>query len=425
MPSNESLDDWLAMPPDDTHYDDFIDQEQIGRLDKVRNVLSDSYYSAVDRFRDMKKGARAAVAGALVVGVLVGGGLATESVIEHFEDKTALLAESPKDIKDYVTYFDQKSHDKNKDPSFRATSVSVMQDGTLLGSGSLIKQDGHYMFATVEHVARPMFGLPDIAHSAQDGITIGGGESNPEDHGQNAMLVPGVGIIKLPSNKSALQILGKEASEDSQDDTDRFSLVELPGSVQRILDGAEDFGKIKVPEVGKFKAEVGDQFWMPLADTGEKVPFIYAGSNRENGDPLFVPLVILSEQLDYQAARDTLLTGIDRGYQESLADAESVGAELGTDKDDFVYPWSVIRDAGVAFEERHEQDDFEDDNGVTNWLACMGDSGSPLLDNEGKVVGMLSSGSPFSNGKNEVHLPRYNLLNFDCLADATFSLPHK
>lgn len=423
---NAHFDRVITLPGDEYRSHASAQQVETSRLEQMRNAVSDAVYGVAERYRSASRRTRAIAAGALVVGLLATGvgGIEAKQYLDHRGEDSALIADTPEGIHEYTHGFlDYKVHDKNKDPSFRASSVAVMQGGNLIGSGSIVKVEDQYKFVTVEHVARTMFDLPALVESANNSVAITTEDNQKEAHSPNSIHVPGVGVLKISDNKSSLEFSGKEAPADSNDPTDRLSIVTLPDAAERILSQAESDGTIKVSELAKFSAEIGDEFWMPLADTGKKIPFMYIGSGRQNGDPQFVPLVVMNEELNYDTARAELLSGMQKYNEDFVAKAKANGSIAHPD--DGVAAWTVIREKAVAFGERHKDDDFEHDDGVTNWLPCMGDSGSPMLNSKGEVIGTLSSGSPFSGGPNGVYLERHNLGNFECLADATVSLPHE
>jgi len=400
-------------------------------FERAKNVLSDVAYSAYDRFRNASTVTRTAVVGAVVVGLL-GGGLGAKEVHGHFTREAPLIANA-EDADEYIwDSVEQKAQDKNKDPLFRATTVSLMENGLLFGSGSLVKVDGEYKLATVEHVIARIYGLADF-----EGDSAGVGVENSEDEYkpdyEYSFFVPGVGVIELSEDKDDLQFSG-EGSGINDERKDRLAYIEISGSARAELAKAEEEGEIKVPEVlTDFSAEIGDVFYMPLADTGERIPLLYIG---EGGGQRFAPLVLFSETLDIEEARANLRSGMDVALEqrrqldeEFAAEAEAEGATYyPSEPDEGGAAWVALNSRATEFAVQHYQEDFEDDLGVTAWLPCMGDSGSPILSDGGLVVGTLSQGSIFriprpdgEEGLVPVAMPRYNVLNYSCLADITIS----
>jgi hypothetical protein len=280
------------------------------------------------------------------------------------------------DASHYIDQFqaNSKSGDKNHDPAFRASTVEFLDDDHhLIGSAGLVRSGNTYQLATAEHVAGSITGKPEPGQIVAFGT--------PPKH--PAFNIPGVGVFKL---KGEATVIGPVQTERPEY-TDRYATYTLTSSEQQAVAEAVDTGTLKVPEKVDFAGEFGDEFVMPLADSGKEVPFIYVFTDSDE-IPTLVPLFVLNEQLDYEQGMNTLQAAMDA----VRADFDSQNTANNTVE----YTEETVMSVAIDNLQAKVYEKYKDDpkEAALN-LPCMGDSGSPLLNSDGQIVGTLSRGSYF------------------------------
>jgi len=299
----------------------------------------------------------------------------------------------------YIADGGEKSSDLNHDPRFRATSIEMLRDnGFMIGSATLVKSGNSYKLATVEHVARPLLNMKSLIHEAGPHIVESGKTQNAEFN------IPGVGVFKLPS---AVSFEGK-AQKDDSGSIDRYALFDLPSDEEQAVEKAVEAGTLAVPEKAPFQAKYGDEFFMPLADTGKNMPFVFLGESNAD-KPMLTPLFLLDQGLNYQKGMET--------FNTEVAQLEAEFKAQGAPNALLAARQQVLTQKQDAIWQQYNSDPAE----ASKWLPCMGDSGSGILDSQGNVVGVLSSGEPFydPSGKDELSQYRVSRVEADGTADAS------
>lgn len=276
--------------------------------------------------------------------------------------------------------------DINKDPKFRATTVTITS-GRISGSGSLVRGESGYELLTVEHVARPVFNLKTVA--GKEIITTNLSFGGKDKKISNSMFVPGLGELEIPNDNPKPRLLGNNRPSNDYDLVDRAAFIPLDKSVQSRIAVAEAAGSLRTAEVKPFKAKFGDQFFMPLEETGKFMPFIYLDSRRESDKmPWLAPLVLFDKGLNY-----------DRGMKflrQKLSERIGVDVRHLNDLPDILLAASAH---AIAHKQAAQMNlrDIDKANELANWLPCRGDSGSPLLDARGNIVAVISEVDYFKN----------------------------
>ncbi|MEK7096029.1 MAG: hypothetical protein AAB896_01940 [Patescibacteria group bacterium] len=323
--------------------------------------------------------ARKTTATLLASGLLLGAYVALEAGSALSGSRDAVAAEIRS----------QHMQDLNKDPRFRATSITF-RSGNMLGSGSIAKDGKGYKLVTVEHVAQPIYGTKIIAGKEHLSVGISFSDSDSKKPPENSMFIPGVGNFQIPKNSPRPSFFGDAKPDSPESVVDRFTVVGLPPAIKTEVAKAEQDGQIKVPEIEPLNAKFGEEFWMPLEETGKKIPFIYLQQSKlnENGGAIFAPLAIFDKKLNYQAAMKSLYQkiGVRMGFDERYV------RKLPENLLSFNAFYVALEEAKkMRFKDQAEVDE------MANRLPCAGDSGSPLLNKDGNIVAVISSITVFEN----------------------------
>jgi hypothetical protein len=306
-----------------------------------------------------------------------------------------------------------KTAEINHDPSFRASTVTILDGPFLIGSGSLVKnQDGSYALATIEHVARSLYGLKDTVEESGPFAA-----QPPKKARQPLYNVPGIGALNVTAEQP--KILRGPSAEDK----DGYTIIPIDSGQQHRIAEAEKDGTLHVPEKVLLEGKFGDAVTMPLGETGQSVPFVFLYKNQDSTKATLVPLYVLNQDLDYAKGMATLNQHLQQTVnqypdsQQGVHDRNIIDVAL-IDLDS-----SVLKRA-----KSKELDPME----AAKSLPCMGDSGSPFLNKDGNIIGTLSSGEQF-------YLPGKAYTDFDaavinrdserpmlsrqCLSSVTISSP--
>lgn len=274
--------------------------------------------------------------------------------------------------------------DLNRDPRFRATSLTITTKNEL-GSGSLAEaNNGSYELVTVEHVARPIYDLKTIAGNEVITAQLG---DNKKSKPNSSVFIPGLGHFPISKNGAKPKLVGYSKPKGPQDMVDRVAVIPLDKAIKEAVAKADKAGVLKIPEIAPFKAKFGEQFFMPLEDTGKNIPFVYM-DRAANGDPQLIPLVLLNRNLDYKAGMKFLKREISK-YQG--VPEKYFGVLPAT-----FLPSSTMQVTQKLVTSMDLRDQKKAD-ALTEWLPCRGDSGSPLLDAKGNIVAVISAVQYFQN----------------------------
>jgi hypothetical protein len=274
----------------------------------------------------------------------------------------------------------KKTAELNGDPSFRAESITLLDGPSMIGSASLVKNpDGSYALATIEHVARPMFGMKPMVEShgliAQD--------KNPEKAAEPLYAVPGIGLLKVTAEQPNIE--GEEVP-DANGGVDRYTTISIDDDQQRRLAEAEANGVLSVPEKVPLSGSFGDVVTMPLGETGQAVPFVFLYQNENHTQATLVPLYVLNQQLDYEQGMATL-----NERAQAVLGANPPAGQTAESSNILDIAVTELQTALIHNAKTGTLDPLE----AAKSLPCMGDSGSAFLNQNGDILGTLSSGQQF------------------------------
>ncbi len=322
------------------------------------------------------------------------------------------------------TTIGQGAEDKTANPSedirHRATSVSFLGKGTLVGSGSLVKDDDGYKLATVEHVARGLYGMESNTPDGMFGVKPS--QNHQPEPGDLAANIPGVGMVTLEAEPVFIGSHDQDDSEVSQDNTsttveDRYTEIPLSSNIGDVLQKAESQGTLSVPEKAPLVGKFGDVMTMPLADSGENIPFVVLEVSTDQATAELVPLYVLDKGLDYDKGMKNLQNMMQK--VETRYDVENMQYDQ---KNVYLQAISQLQEELLK-----SITDDQKSKEASLWLPCMGDSGSPVLNTDKNVVGVLSRGAPFyQTGSNYDQIDSYvitrdgkNTIGRHCLSSVT------
>jgi len=322
----------------------------------------------------------------------------------------------------YVTYFTEKLGDHNTDPAFRASTATfltgVEYNVSPRGVGVLLKQGDKYVIATTEHVTDGLLfdREPSFERDPEDVIASNTPEvPRTKDGGEVVRLfVPGVGSMRLNSSNTVIQ---QDSTYGAQDPEkvymERFSVISLNDEQQDFIRDAEESGAIKLPELSVEKPERGELIYMPLAESGRNIPLIFVG--LESGRLEAYPAILFDNTGDAQKAVEKFRELTEEARQEMLK-------EWPGEPDPKALNYRVLEKVQDDFLARYNR---TSDPIIKQNLPCEGDSGSPVLDKSGKVLGTLGIG--YDTGEFGKYISRDPNMDdnslYRCLFDVEFSVP--
>jgi len=321
-----------------------------------------------------------------------------------------------------ILNWENKLEDKNPDPNFRANSVVVMtgQDYMMSpqGRGAIIEQDGVFSFITTEHVTEEL--LFDRNPLDEEGKVPSGQPQKSDKYDADKIMrlfIPGAGSFRVDSDNSVAYQDSRYLDPNGGFDgfTERFATVTLDEAQQKFIQEAKDKGLIETSELAAEQPSLGDIIYMPVPESGKNIPLIYL--NTQSGKMSAYPAIIFDEGGNEQKAAQTFMAMREEIKSQLLQE----GRDSST-----IYDSELNHGAQeIALQKFLEKHSKTADSNIKFNLPCMGDSGSPILNKKGEILGMLGLGWPGSEFGTYISrdTEMTDNANAMCLFDVQISVP--